>query len=94
MKTFKQFIEDYSVGGGLTPKQMLGPGTQWFRTPAEKMKENQRFIRVAPGFIPNWLQAKKPKKFGKDSKVNPKALERPEIRDQIFTGKANLDKTA
>ena len=59
MKTFKQFIEDYSVGGGLTPKQMLGPGTQWFRTPAEKMKENQRFIRVAPGFIPNWLQAKR-----------------------------------
>ena len=41
MKTFKQFIENYSVGGGLTPKQMLGPGTQWFRTPAEKMKENQ-----------------------------------------------------
>jgi len=61
MKTFKQFIEDYSVGGGLTPKQMLGPGTQWFRTPAEKMKENQRFIRVAPGFIPNWLQAKRSK---------------------------------
>jgi len=61
MKTFKQFLEDYSVGGGLTPKQMLGPGTQWFRTPAEKMKENQRFIRVAPGFIPNWLQAKRTK---------------------------------
>jgi len=66
MKTFKQFVEDYSVGGGLTPKQMLGPGTQWFRTPAEKMKENQRFIRVAPGFIPNWLQAKLSDKDKKD----------------------------
>ena len=66
MKTFKQFLEDYSVGGGLTPKQMLGPGTQWFRTPAEKMKENQRFIRVAPGFIPNWLQAK----LSRDDKIN------------------------
>ena len=66
MKTFKQFLEDYSVGGGLTPKQMLGPGTQWFRTPAEKMKENQRFIRVAPGFIPNWLQAKRKDVSGKE----------------------------
>ncbi len=82
MKTFKQFLEDYSVGGGLTPKQMLGPGTQWFRTPAEKMKENQRFIRVAPGFIPNWLQAKLSDKDKKDyDKYNNP--EKPSEKDLI-----------
>ena len=83
MKTFKQFLEDYSVGGGLTPKQMLGPGTQWFRTPAEKMKENQRFIRVAPGFIPNWLQAKRTKKdkiYGQYKDItNPKKPGEPPL---------------
>tara|TARA_B100000214_G_scaffold232810_1_gene169944 strand:+ start:219 stop:479 length:261 start_codon:yes stop_codon:yes gene_type:complete len=86
MKTFKQFITEVEAKNSI---ERLHP----FKTMKMGGMKDGKFKYPHHLRLFKKVQAG-PKKFGKDSKVNPKALERPEIRDQIFTGKANLDKKA
>ena len=86
MKSFKQFITEIDAKNSI---ERLHP----FKTMKMGGMKDGKFKYPHHLRLFKKVQAR-PKKFGKDSKVNPKALERPEIRDQIFTGKANLDKKA
>lgn len=84
MKTFKEFLEEASNAvqtfrdKGFRTRNLFGPGG--------------RYKKLEPIPKPNTFDQAKGKKFGTNSKTNPKALERPEVRDAIFTGKANYDK--
>tara|TARA_Y100001970_G_C13775878_1_gene622814 strand:+ start:378 stop:638 length:261 start_codon:yes stop_codon:yes gene_type:complete len=86
MKTFHQFVEQ--------ARSVRVPLHPFYTMPSNNKGDTLRLLKK--DIPPIWDDplAKKPKKFGKDSKINPKVLERSEIRDQIFTGKANLDKKA
>tara|TARA_Y100001970_G_scaffold72573_1_gene92125 strand:+ start:9247 stop:9507 length:261 start_codon:yes stop_codon:yes gene_type:complete len=86
MKTFKEFLEEASNAvqtfrdKGFRTRNLFGPGG--------------RYKKLEP--IPKPNTQAMGKKFGKpkDSKINPKVLQRPDVRDAIFTGKSNLDKKA
>ena len=84
MKTFKQFLEEAS--NSITRFREHGYGL--------KHGGREAPTKLPPGMsgyglILRKLMSRKPKKFGKDSKINPKAIERPDIIDKNLNAPGN-----
>ena len=88
MKTFKKFLEEAS--NAITRFRSSGHQLKRKGIPHPDYPDMPHIFKWIYGVEKQAMG----KKFGKpkDSKINPKVLERPEVRDAIFTGKSNLDK--